>query len=92
MLNIRNMTFVGQKQDDMVLTLYQRIVMRDNDLIVTNEGDNTGTLRQVDIFDSTADDLRTVFITVCDRFNRLGRAAPQRMHFNDITASHVREQ
>ena len=48
-----NLAPVRQEQDDVIAAFQDRVVVRNNNLVIANQRDNSSTLRQVDIFDCT---------------------------------------
>ncbi len=84
-----NLAPVRQEQDDVIAAFQDRVVVRNNDLVIANQRDNSSALRQFDIFYRTANNLRGLFFAVSDCLNCLGGAASERVHFDNVAATHM---
>ena len=76
----------------MVVSFDDGVVVRDNDLLVSHQGNDCRSFRQVDLLDLAADDLRLFVGTVSNRLDGLCCATAQRVHLGHVATTDVREQ
>src|SRR5580700_505841 len=68
---------VGEEQDDVIIALHDRIVMRHDHRLAAHDGADRGAVGQFDLIDALADHARAALIAVDDGFECLGCAATQ---------------
>jgi len=75
----------------MIIGLYDRVMMRHQHFVTTDDRANRRATRQTNLLDCPTHDTRLILVTVSHSFDRLGGAASQRMNFDHIATTNVCE-
>src|SRR5258706_13640975 len=81
---------IGEKYDQVLLGLNERVVVSHDHLLAAGDCDDAGPLRQLEGLDAPADHAGTVGGPVHDDLDGVRRAAPERMHAHDAAAPRAR--
>src|SRR5215216_5719995 len=106
LLDLCHDTLVHHEHDDVIFGLDHDVVVRHEHFVVVrwyiaaapgalmppHDCADRRALRQIELLDFSADDLGRFAVSMRDELERLGRAAPQRMHRHAVAAPHARKQ